>query len=160
MSKLESVDRLRELFMGNMATGGATCIYIPRDASIDLLNAIDRELEERYVELPVDADGVPIHVGDVLVRDKSGKTVQVYGVSGGSTVFYNECDDYRTFRMCFTTNYRHYKPPTVEHELGEMHNRLLHVWQSDMDNALRQDKIDDILAEYAKKLRLAEKEEA
>ena len=31
-------------------------------------NEIEREIAERYMELPVDADGVPIHVGDVLER--------------------------------------------------------------------------------------------
>lgn len=36
---------------------------------LDILDAIEREIAERYVELPLDADGVPIRVGDVLEYD-------------------------------------------------------------------------------------------
>lgn len=33
---------------------------------LDILDEIEREIAERYVELPVDADGVPWHIGDMV----------------------------------------------------------------------------------------------
>lgn len=48
------------------------------------LNALAVEMAHSWVKLPVDAEGVPIHVGDVL--DGYGKTIEVvdmrYGRSG------------------------------------------------------------------------------
>ena len=40
----------------------------------DIADRIDAELAERYVELPLDADGVPIHVGDKLTDDAMRKS--------------------------------------------------------------------------------------
>lgn len=37
-----------------------------RDELIKLTDAIEREIAEKYMELPVDADGMPIHVGDSI----------------------------------------------------------------------------------------------
>lgn len=33
---------------------------------LDILDEIEREIAERYIELPVDADGVPWHIGDTV----------------------------------------------------------------------------------------------
>lgn len=37
------------------------------------------EMEHEYVKLPVDADGVPIHVGDVVTEHEDGHTFKVDG---------------------------------------------------------------------------------
>lgn len=41
------------------------CVSL-REHVNEILDGIDREVEERYMPLPLDADGVSIHVGDVL----------------------------------------------------------------------------------------------
>lgn len=40
-----------------------------RSAVFSYCNEIEAEIAANYMELPKDADGVPIHVGDVLDRD-------------------------------------------------------------------------------------------
>ena len=53
----------------------------------DMLNGIGRELDERYMELPVDADGVPIHAGDEVSIDPKSPTVyEVEAVGDGVVV--------------------------------------------------------------------------
>lgn len=38
-----------------------------REHRAQLLDAIEREIAERYIELPLDADGVPWHIGDEAI---------------------------------------------------------------------------------------------
>lgn len=57
MSELESIGKLRKLFAR---------ILMSDDPHYRLPDEIQAEVDERYMPLPVDADGVPIHVGDVL----------------------------------------------------------------------------------------------
>lgn len=37
-----------------------------RDAALDAYEGLERDVEERYMKLPEDADGVPWHIGDVI----------------------------------------------------------------------------------------------
>lgn len=46
-------------------------LYTPNSGELkvqglDILDEIEREIAERYIELPVDADGVPWHIGDTV----------------------------------------------------------------------------------------------
>ena len=43
------------------------------------LEALEREIAERYMELPVDADGVPIHPGNYVLLDGKGGEVWLVG---------------------------------------------------------------------------------
>lgn len=54
---------LREYVDGHLCLG-TTVLGGWKEAALALADRIDKELAERYVELPLDADGVPIHVGD------------------------------------------------------------------------------------------------
>lgn len=47
-----------------------------------LADEIEREIAERYMELPVDADGVPIRVGDVV--ESYGEKFNVRGICENS----------------------------------------------------------------------------
>ena len=64
---MESIDKLREY--------GHDCCARIDDAIHELADRIERELAERYVALPLDADGVPINKGDKL--DGYGCTILV-----------------------------------------------------------------------------------
>ena len=60
---MESIKKLRDFafkIKGSCLTG------INYVLIMDACNKIEREIVEKYMELPVDADGVPIHVGDEL----------------------------------------------------------------------------------------------
>ena len=93
------------------------------------------------VELPKDADGVPIHAGDVL--DGYGKTIEAvelrYGRSGWVLISRDGSGYADTF--AFT----HHHAPTVEDVLRE--------FICDHEEDVR-DEVD-LIAEYAAKLRLA-----
>lgn len=68
---LKALDELRELI------GQSRNEYIQGNVSYnvgfnDIADRIEAELSERYMKLPVDADGVPIHVGDTLEHVPGG----------------------------------------------------------------------------------------
>ena len=94
-----------------------------------------------YVRLPVDADGVPWHIGD---RTESGQTIQAIGLNKHGWHFVGTVNDIDP------SIHHHYKPPTVEDVLSEM----LDAWGELPSNATN----EAIIAEYAAKLRLAEED--
>lgn len=98
-----------------------------------------------YTALPVDADGVPIHIDDVM-EWPDGKTFEVVGIGDG-TLFYVEGDDDALADWTGASTKRHHHAPTVEDVLREM----LDAWGELPSNATN----EAIVAEYAAKLRLA-----
>jgi len=57
-----------------------------------MVDKIEREIAERFMELPVDDDGVPIHVGDELSvegGDFEDGIAEAVGISPDSVFFYN-----------------------------------------------------------------------
>ena len=72
---MESVEKLRTAGR-NMAKGRNLEHHEDCNLLLIIADEIEREIAERYQLLPVDADGVPIHVGDRMVGDcPSGKHV-------------------------------------------------------------------------------------
>ena len=57
---LKSIDKLREL-----ATGSHS--YISNGRVLEFVNEIEREIADKYIALPLDSEGVPIHPGDTLL---------------------------------------------------------------------------------------------
>ena len=102
-----------------------------------------------YTALPLDADGEPIHVGDVMEWCDSGETLTVEG-TGRDVLFYI---DGGIAGWTAARNKRHHHAPTVEDVLREFADRVCnsgHQWGLDAA---------DTIAEYAKRLRLAEEGE-
>lgn len=106
-----------------------------------------------WVELPKDADGEVIHVGDTLVSHYDGRD---YVCEVEALIFTDRWDfqlsdedgdtrDTASLRD-FYLNTRHYQAPTVEDVLDEFVER----WHD-----THHDDIPALLAEYAGKLRLA-----
>ena len=90
-----------------------------RDHVNGILDGIEREVAD-MVPLPDDADGVPIHVGDVMEWCDSGDTLEVIGI-GDDTIFYIDRDSDRTYaEWTAARNKRHHYAPTVESVLAEM----------------------------------------
>lgn len=57
---MESIEKLREW----SRLGPMVCQDL-----LDIADDIEREIAERYMQLPLDADGVPVHVGDEMELD-------------------------------------------------------------------------------------------
>lgn len=108
--------------------------------------AIDQAREEMemdgWVQLPKDADGEYIHVGDLIVNpDISNRKQKVAAITPESVYWWDE--DGCNWRYSHLV--RHYHAPTVED--------VLHSFICDVEEGMRIE--DDIIAEYAAKLRLA-----
>ena len=89
-----------------------------------ILDGIEHEVAD-MVPLPVDADGVPIHVGDVM-EERSGHTfevasIMVFGGSGNQLVF-SDARNFSSFRE--PHDLRHHHAPTVEDVLREFAAKL------------------------------------
>ena len=76
---------------------------------------IKRELSERYMELPVDADGVPIHVGDAMDDGKVAK--MVISDDGEHSVYVYKLPNVLHELYCYET--AHAKPDPVKELLEE-----------------------------------------
>lgn len=97
------------------------------------------------VELPRDADGVPIRIGDVMEwPDGDDEPFEVVGIGENGTLFYMYDDS------CEWTNAKNkvHHAPTVEEVLREM----LDAWGELPSNATN----EAVIAEYANKLKLAD----
>ena len=113
-----------------------------------IADEIEREVAERYMELPVDADGVPIRVGDVLTDGEyKFKVFELAAFGDGSWSIRNE--DGNAWAACDVT---HHHEPTVEDVLREMADRCYADEDEPRDR-------DAIVAEYAAKLQLREVDE-
>lgn len=106
-----------------------------------------------YIALPVDADGVPIRVGDVMEWCDSGETLTVEGI-GSDVLFYIDGEN---AEWTAARNKRHHEP-TVEDVLRGVVTLCHNTWKEespfhfcDVDDVMKSGNI----AEYAAKLRLA-----
>ena len=67
---MESIDNLRRALRSCRHTEKTEppfdTYWITTMACDKLIDDIEQELADRYIELPVDADGVPWHIGDVV----------------------------------------------------------------------------------------------
>lgn len=140
---IDSVDKLREACKGHMYTGCDDIPHLICDAFgighrpynwgsvlIPVCDAIEAEIEHDYMRLPVDADGVPIRVGDKL----------------------NYTDPFGNVFLCTVQPllshnpkcYRHVKPRTLEDVLFEFGEEF----EGEMDE------ITPIIAKYAEEIRV------
>lgn len=93
-----------------------------------------------YTALPVDADGVPIHVRDVIAYKDNTKPKEVVALVPPSVVMVEDGPRYAD--MC-----SHYRAPTVEDVLDEFVARWMETHHDDLPS---------LKAEYAAKLQLRE----
>lgn len=112
----------------------------------DLHEAVD----ERYIELPKDANGEVIHIGDKityhgLCERHQGKVLEVKGImslsDGIDAVLVYDTE----LVKLYANNCRHYHKPTVEDVLREFGDEVQRCCDT-----------EDTIAEYAKKLQLRE----
>lgn len=96
---LESIEKLRD------------CTWIGGGKVNEYLDEIEQEISERYMLLPVDADGVPWHVGDIT---ENGNIVNGICFDRCGCHFSNTRNDIDP------SIHRHAKPKTLEDVLCNM----------------------------------------
>lgn len=125
--------------------------HLSRSSILAIADRIDAALAERYVELPKDADGEYIHVGDVLTDDEyKFKVFELAAFGDGSWSIRNE--DGNAWAACDVT---HHHEPTVEDVLREFASAYDRIGGEDDEHQ----KYLNLIAEFAAKLRLAKEGE-
>lgn len=109
----------------------------------EMADEIEAEIEANYMELPKDADGVPIHVGDKMYRESETYTNTVQFV----------CED-SYMPMSPTTSFlaagcRHVKPDPLKELFKEFAND---VRKERIENAPLAEHVFDEYAERAREL--------
>ena len=149
-------DELREWAKGDGLRAGMS-LRTARDQALAIADRIDAEhertlgewdyWESTHVELPKDADGVPIHIGDVMENIVCPSVHrEVTGV--GAECFYGWDDGNGRYSQFDVSCSRHHHAPTVEDVLREM----LDAW----GELPAEETNEAIVAEYAAKLQLRE----
>ena len=114
----------------------------------EIADEIEAELSEKYMALPLDADGVPIRIWDVVQfvnrEGGTGAPVEVCAVSD-HYAYYGEGKHFYKASMC-----RHVKPRTVQDVL---HDMLYEAADACADGST---KIEDCIAKYAAELRMVD----
>ena len=147
---LKSVSKLRLLVdeTRDAYLRGAANYIIELDG---IAERIEQEVSERYMELPLDADGVPIRVGDVMefsaFEIEKPVTRMVDGIGQG--VFFAWCGE-RGYQQHEAKRYRHHHEPTVEDVLQKLLEQAVGYSDAHTTVAL------DAIAEYAQRLQLRE----
>lgn len=132
--------------------------------TIDELNTRIEFLEDALldrIEWPKDADGEPIRVGDVMEWPTTGETFEVVGIGDG-TLFYVE-DGSELADWTGASTKRHHHAPTVEDVLRDVVTLCRNTWKE--ESAFHFYDVDDVMesgniADFAKRLRMAEGEDA
>lgn len=104
------------------------------------VEAVEAEIAERYTELPLDADGVPIHVGDMVYSASTPDGVKVGWVDSLSF-----CDTSASYRNAGA--FRH-KRRTVEDVLRDVARDSRSVRYEDGEGVLT----DELIAQYANEI--------
>ena len=141
---LESIERLRESLNDCTTEAGVEpnrfdTYWITARACDILIDEIEREIAEKYIELPVDADGVLIRIGDTVRELDDCVPMKVM-----SLTFYEDCVDVNACGMN-PNLLRHVKPRTVEDVLRDCCNEWNEHCGDDWESG--------VYAKYADELR-------
>lgn len=111
MSGIKALEKLRNMHELGCGCDYETCVScsIPNEMG-KIADEVDAEIADRFMELPMDADGVPIHVGDKLFNREGGIIYTVANLIFDGRSWWYESGDKRI--PC--NNARHYNPQTLE----------------------------------------------
>lgn len=163
MTSLESIERLRESLNDCTTEAGVEpnrfdTYWITARACDILIDEIEREIAERYMELPVDADGVPIHLGDMVEGEQLFDNATVKGTvttyhihdddePGTVYVRVKPTEDTWTIKELRFTRCRHVKPRTVEDVLRDYWREACEL-PVDMSDESTAEAIDKLVVKY------------
>lgn len=110
---MESIEKLRD----SCYEDGS---YYCKDTMEMYCNAIEAEIAERYMELPVDADGEPIHVGDEMESDNERFVVCAVALGRVHRWHVHNIGELDKGTVAYPPgSLHHYKPRTIEDVLTE-----------------------------------------
>lgn len=165
---MESMDRLKKYVRANTDRTVLLTKY-PEQYGVccstvinDLIDAVEREVEEGYVELPKDADGIPVHINDEMESEYSPDRVFIvkrlkYSEKNGWMIGGAIREDLSEYGLYDCRNCHHYKPPTTEDVLEKALNKAAMLdrkegyWPSAAD-------ITNIINEFSPRLQLREED--
>ena len=137
MSEIEAIEKLRMAAKGDFenskryVTSNLEMLFGVEgtsDVMLAIADAIEAEIAERYMLLPVDADGVPIHVGDKVVNQLvDNQKLRVVAISNDDAYYYRAA----TLTYDRATNLKHVKPDLLKELLEEFANELCDFHVSD-----------------------------
>lgn len=114
MAGIKSIDKLREKIRLDVNNPWSDL----KGDLLSLCDKVEREIAERYMELPTDADGVPIHVGDLLQLGDTRSEVMAFEYRPhGKLPWSWLTKDGEWYSTAFT---QHVKPRTLEVVLEDM----------------------------------------
>jgi len=144
MSELVSIGKLRGLpFHG--PNGFGNCVTASKEMISVIADEIEAEIAKRFMELPVDADGVPIKPGD-MVGSEISKRKRVWMVSSSAFAVYGDLSGYNP--KAFT----HVKPRTLEDVMREFTDEIIE-W-SGYSGPVKDGKTwSDVYTKYADEIR-------
>lgn len=139
MSEIKALEKLREIAADINASEIVdhmklypSCVFDGawldawHDEFYRVIDMLELEIAERFVELPVDADGVPIHAGDMIEFGEKGERLEATHVGwtehGDPTIAYRRPNGTLDC-SCIGAECRHVKPRTVEDVLRECAER-------------------------------------
>ena len=107
---------------------------------LPIADEIEREIAEKYMELPTDADGVPVRIGDKMTNiNKPSDEYTVTSITESGCRVYGDCAFIKTSQL------RHVKPDKLKErvaDFGETVARQGHQW-----GLVSQEHIDALCAE-------------
>lgn len=114
MSTIKRLEEMRDHITAIELSGwdGHKTTWVRQDSLLIYLDAMEQEVAERFMELPVDADGVPIRCGDRMRLD-SGHEGEVWLIGAQDIMM----SDHTCFDWAMS---HHAKPRTVEDVLKEL----------------------------------------
>lgn len=117
MSEIKALDELRKLASNRQQDWEKLYVAQYEYKKIEeALNEIEHEIDSRYMLLPVDADGVPWHIGEEV------DGCEIVAMTGYQLYYYD--DGSKTVEWCIAKNRRHIKPRTLEDVLTDFVNEV------------------------------------
>jgi hypothetical protein len=117
---------------------------------MSIADEIEHEISERYMLLPVDANGVPIHVGDEVMYGVGQALHYVFAVSEDAAWLNNSANPPIVNLQEFTASQcRHVKPRTIEDVLEEFVNDPLWELEGSYEGIKKQ-----VIEKYAAELQM------
>lgn len=146
---MKSIEKLRE-YAQSMRKQSVTPGHNPcADEVDDYLDEIEAEIAERYMELPLDAGGVPIRIGDKMLCLSDGWTFDADSI---------EIDKYGVYVRANgksripTSNCAHHRPRTLEDVLIDLVMKTTDINVRDLGDDIP-DALDALIGEYADEIR-------
>ena len=125
----------------------ANMLFLSGSNGYNVLIGLADRIDAEMVELPKDADGEYIHIGDVMEWCDSGETLTVEGI-GSDVLFYIDGEN---AEWTAARTKRHHHEPTVEDVLREFAEKVI-----DSQIPSVHPTYEEAITEYAAKLRLAD----